>query len=98
MRPGIIVSIIGHIGAVLMTLLVWETRDTIAPRAGQIVPIEIVDVALESNVRALAEELPEEVSPEEQTPAEAEGTEKREPGSVNGSPANLPRSGDSQSD
>jgi hypothetical protein len=64
MRPGIIVSIIGHIGAVLMTLLVWETRDTIAPRAGQIVPIEIVDVALESNVRALAEELPEEVSPE----------------------------------
>jgi hypothetical protein len=72
MRPGIIVSIIGHIGAVLMTLLVWETRDTIAPRAGQIVPIEIVDVALESNVRALAEELPEEVSPEEQTPAEAE--------------------------
>jgi hypothetical protein len=72
MRPGIIVSIIGHIGAVLMTLLVWETRDTIAPRAGQSVPIEIVDVALESNVRALAEELPEEVSPEEQTPAEAE--------------------------
>ncbi|MGE3867836.1 MAG: hypothetical protein AB7G04_13090, partial [Hyphomonadaceae bacterium] len=56
-----------------MTLLAWETRSTIAPIAGAVVPIEIVDVALESNVRAMAEEVPdEEVSPEEQEPAEAE--------------------------
>lgn len=73
MRPGVIVSIIGHIGAVLMTLLVWETRATIVPMSGSVVPVEIVDVAPESNVRALAEDVPEdEVSPDELEPTEAE--------------------------
>lgn len=73
MRPGVIVSIIGHVGAVLMTLLAWEARSTLPAEMGAVVPIEIVDVALESNVRALAEAVPdEEVSPEEQAPAEAE--------------------------
>jgi hypothetical protein len=59
MRPGVIVSIIGHVGAVLMTLLAWEARTTLPPESGAVVPVEIVDVALESNVRALAEEAPE---------------------------------------
>lgn len=73
MRPGVIVSLIGHVGAALMTMLVWETSATIAPMAGSVVPVEIVDVAPESNVRALAEDVPEdEVSPEEQEPAEAQ--------------------------
>jgi hypothetical protein len=73
MRPGVIVSIIGHVGAVLMTLLAWEARSSLPPEQGAVVPIEIVDVALESNVRALAEDVPdEEVAPEEQTPTEAE--------------------------
>ncbi|MEZ6022616.1 MAG: hypothetical protein R3C16_04185 [Hyphomonadaceae bacterium] len=60
MRAGWIVSIIGHIGVVLMTLLVWETRSTLMPEESVIVPVEIVDVAAESNVRALAEDVPVE--------------------------------------
>jgi hypothetical protein len=73
MRPGIVVSIIGHIGAVLMTFLVWQVRPSLPVEMGSVVPVEIVDVALESNVRALAEDVPdEEVSPEEATPSVAE--------------------------
>jgi hypothetical protein len=65
MRPGVIVSIIGHIGAVMMTLLAWEASSSL-PSAGQgiVVPVEIVDVSLESNVRALAEQV--EVEGEQQ--------------------------------
>ncbi len=59
MRPGLVVSIVGHVGAVMMTLLAWEARSTLAPEVGSVVPVEIVDVAPESNVRALAEEVPE---------------------------------------
>ncbi|MFO1018723.1 MAG: cell envelope integrity protein TolA [Hyphomonadaceae bacterium] len=66
MRPGVIVSIIGHVGAVMMTMLAWEARTVLVPSGSTIVPIEIVDVAAEANVRALAEDVPdEEVSPEE---------------------------------
>lgn len=72
MRPGVIVSIIGHIGAVLMTFLVWETNATLVPMAGSVVPVEIVEIGEESNVRALAEDVPdEEVSPDERAPSEA---------------------------
>jgi hypothetical protein len=65
MRPGVIVSIIGHIGAVMMTLLAWEANSSL-PSTGQgvVVPVEIVDVSIESNVRALAEQV--EVEGEEQ--------------------------------
>src|SRR5688572_30077069 len=73
MRPGVLVSIVGHVGAVMMTLLVWETRSVIMPASGSVVPVEIVAVAPESNVRALAEDVPdEEVAPDEQEPTEAE--------------------------
>jgi hypothetical protein len=73
MRPGVIVSIVGHVGAVMMTLLAWETRTVILPASGAVVPVEIVAVAPESNVRALAEDVPdEEVAPDEQEPTEAE--------------------------
>jgi hypothetical protein len=45
------------------------------PASGSVVPVEIVAVAPESNVRALAEDVPdEEVSPEEQEPEQAEET------------------------
>jgi hypothetical protein len=60
MRPGVIISIVGHIGAVMMTYLAWETRTVLVPASGAVVPVEIVDVAPESNVRALAEEILEE--------------------------------------
>jgi hypothetical protein len=60
MRPGVIISIVGHVGAVMMTLLVWETRAVILPASGSVVPVEIVAVAPESNVRALAEEVEDE--------------------------------------
>jgi hypothetical protein len=59
MRPGIIVSIIAHIGVVMMTMLAWETRAVILPASGSVVPVEIVAIAPESNVRALAEQVPE---------------------------------------
>lgn len=73
MRPGVIVSIVGHVGAVLIILLAWEQRPILLPASGSVVPVEIVDVALESNVRALAEAVPDdEVSPDEQEPEEAD--------------------------
>lgn len=73
MRPGVIVSIIGHVGAVMMTLLAWEANSSL-PSTGQgvIVPIEIVDVSLESNVRALAEQV--EVEGEDQADEISEST------------------------
>ncbi len=73
MRAGWVVSLIGHIGIVLMTMLAWETRSVLEPMVGAVVPVEIVDVAAESNVRALAEEAPEEEAADaEQEPTEAE--------------------------
>lgn len=53
MRPGVAVSLAGHVGFALMTMLAWQAHSTIAPPAGSVVPVEIVDVAPESNVRAL---------------------------------------------
>lgn len=69
MRPGVFVSIVGHVGAVLMTLLAWETRSVVVQAAGSVVPVEIVDVAPESNVQALAIPTPEDAAPtpEDQT-------------------------------
>lgn len=76
MRAGVVVSIIGHLGAVMMTMLAWEARTVLSPDAVVVVPVEIVAVAPEANVRALAEQVPdEEVSaqdtPPEPTPPEA---------------------------
>lgn len=72
MRAGWVVSFIGHIGFVLMTMLAWEARTTLAPMGVAVVPIEIVDIAPESNVRALAMDVPEDEAPTEQEPSEAE--------------------------
>jgi hypothetical protein len=63
MRAGWLVSAVGHVGAVMMTMLAWEARPTLAPQVGAVVPVEIVAVAPESNVRALAEAVPEEEAP-----------------------------------
>lgn len=76
MRAGVVVSIIGHVGAVMMTMLAWEARTTLSHDAVVVVPIEIVAVAPESNVRALAEQIPDEEvaaqdTPPEPTPPEA---------------------------
>lgn len=76
MRAGLVVSIIGHVGAVMMTMLAWEARSVIAPSPSVMVPVEIVDVAPESNVRALAQQVPDEEvapvdAPAEPTPPEA---------------------------
>jgi hypothetical protein len=67
MRAGWVVSFIGHVGFVIMTMLAWEARTTLAPAGVVAVPVEIVDIAAESNVRALAEDVPDEdVTPEQQ--------------------------------
>ncbi len=60
MRAGWLVSLIGHIGAVLMTTLMWEVRSKPSEQIMSVVPVEIVDVAVESNVRALAEDVPDD--------------------------------------
>jgi hypothetical protein len=57
---GWAVSAVGHVGFVMMTLLAWETRSTLVANVGSVVPVNIVDVAPESNVRALAEQVPED--------------------------------------
>ncbi|MES1156593.1 MAG: hypothetical protein ABUL73_02330 [Alphaproteobacteria bacterium] len=73
MRPGWIVSLVGHIGAVLMTLLVWETNPPVTPFSGAVVPVEIVAVAPTSNVRALS------ASQEEPTPMPAQSAPEPTP-------------------
>lgn len=88
MRPGLVVSIVGHVGAVMMTLLAWEARSTLAPEAGTVVPVEIVDVAPESNVRALAEEVPEG---EEQADQLAEAVPEPAPSPTPTPPRERPR-------
>jgi len=75
MRAGVVVSIVGHVGAVMMTMLAWEARTTLSPDAVVVVPIEIVDVAAESNVRALAEQIPEEEVAAQDTPPAPEPPE-----------------------
>jgi hypothetical protein len=73
MRPGVIASIVGHIGLVLILMKGCTVDASLPSASGVVVPIEIVDVALESNVRALAEDIPEdEVAAEETPPTEAE--------------------------
>lgn len=73
MRAGVFVSAIGHVGAVMMTLLAWEANSSLPQNVVTVVPIEIVDVGLEANVRALAEDVPdEEVAPQEEQVAAAE--------------------------
>jgi len=73
MRPGWIVSLVGHIGAVLMTLLVWEANPQVIRTQGAVVPVEIVAVAPQSNVQALS------ASQEEPTPAPAQATPEPQP-------------------
>ena len=75
MRAGWLVSLIGHVGAVLMTTLMWEVRSQPTPDIMSVVPVEIVDVAVESNVRALAEDVPED----DGAPESAEATEAAAP-------------------
>ena len=70
---GPVVSLIGHVGAVMMTLLAWELNSSLPDNIVTVVPIEIVDVGLEPNVRALAEDVPdEEVAPQEEQVAAVE--------------------------
>ncbi len=57
MRAGVLVSIIGHIGFAMMTMLAWEARSEMPAFGGSVVPVEIVDVAEESNVRALTQDV-----------------------------------------
>src|SRR5262249_35394615 len=74
MRAGWVVSFIGHVGAVMMTLLVWETSTTFVPRGVETVPVDIVDVAPESNVRATSTDPSEETTPAPPAPEEVEPT------------------------
>jgi hypothetical protein len=57
MRAGWVVSLIGHVGFVIMTMLAWEVSTPMRAGSTPVVPVEIVDVAVEANVRALAEDV-----------------------------------------
>lgn len=57
MRAGWVVSLIGHIGFVIMTMLAWNVSSPLRTGGTVVVPVEIVDVAPEANVRALAEQV-----------------------------------------
>jgi|GEM_PF-2118410 len=87
MRAGWVVSFIGHLGAVLMTLLVWETRVTSLRDASPPVPVDIVDVAPESNVRALAQAPAEQTTP---APSAETQTEAPAPAPTPAPPAPKP--------
>jgi hypothetical protein len=76
MRAGVAVSLIGHVGAVLMTMLAWEANSRLPDDIPVVVPIDIVDVAEEANVRALAEDIPDE---EETAAEETEATDEPQP-------------------
>lgn len=66
MRAGWPVSAITHVGVVLLLLKGLPAASEIPAFAGAVVPVEIVAIAPESNVRALAEPiLVEELAPEE---------------------------------
>lgn len=94
MRAGLVVSIIGHVGAVLMTMLVWEARTTLPTDIVAVVPVEIVDIAAESNVRALAVEAPAE----EEVTAPEERTVREETPAVAPAPTPAPRRPQRQDD
>lgn len=87
MRAGLVVSIIGHVGAALMTMLVWEASSSLPTSGGAVVPIEIVAIADEANVRALRLDAPDEeasaqeeqTAPEEIQPAAAPTPGARRP-------------------
>ncbi len=59
---AILVSLIGHAGAFMMTRLAWQVWDgPVLPSSGSVlVPVEIVEIGPEVNVRALAVEVEEE--------------------------------------
>lgn len=87
MRAGWVVSLVGHVGAVMMTMLAWEANTTLSQDGPVIVPIEIIAVAAESNVRALAEQVPEE-----EEIAAAETPPEPEPPQARPTPAPTPTS------
>jgi hypothetical protein len=91
MRPGVIVSIVGHVGAVMMTYLAWETRAVILPASGSVVPVEIVAVAPESNVRALAVPAPDEAESTAAEEAAPEVTPDRTAPTPRPAPRERPR-------
>lgn len=82
MRAGWVVSFIGHVGFVIMTMLAWEANSRLPLAASAVVPIDIVDISAEANVRALAEDAPDE---EETSPEETDATEEPVP-----TPASVP--------
>lgn len=106
MRAGWVVSAIGHIGFVMMTLLAWESRTVLPEISGAVVPVEIVDIAPESNVRALAMDVPDQEvapemnpeEPEETAPAPDAPPQRPEPRRPRFDPSNLSGMFDKQDD
>ncbi len=77
MRAGWVVSLIGHVGFVIMTMLAWSVTTPMRTGTTAVVPVEIVDVAAEANVRALAEDVPDDA--EETVTEETNAVEEPRP-------------------
>lgn len=60
---GVLVSLLGHIGFIVLVVLPWGVATNVpTPIGTAIVPVEIVDVAPEANVRALSAEAEDEAA------------------------------------
>jgi hypothetical protein len=77
MRAGVLVSGIGHVGFVMLTLLAWPTQPLREVAAGEVVPVDVVSISDISNVRALTTVTPEE---QETAPAEQAAAQQAETG------------------
>jgi hypothetical protein len=80
MRLGWIVSLIGHVLAVFLTVVNWPASAARDVERGAVVPVEIITLSDVTSVRAIAPPEPEEeVEAEESTPAEEEPEPAPEP-------------------
>src|SRR5690348_16118220 len=90
MRAGWVVSLIGHIGFVIMTMLAWNVSAPLRAGGTVVVPVEIVDVAPEANVRALAEQV-EDPSDEDVADPDAQQRPETPPPAPTPTPTPTPR-------
>ncbi len=69
MRPGWIVSAIGHAGAVMLTLVAWPAAHSELAPQGNVVPVEVLNISDVTNVSATSPD-PESQAPDAPAPQE----------------------------
>lgn len=90
MRFGWLLSAGVHAGAAALTLIAWPLASSVATGdAGQVVPIDVVDISEYSNVRAMAPQHEEESAPEEASLEEPAPPEQAEAAPAREAPRNA---------